>query len=321
MKVAIVGAGVIGLTAAIRLREAGHEITIHAEQVPPETPASDRAGAIWYPGSVTDERVRGWAREGYAELGRLRAMPGSPVLARELVQVFDEPPDELPWWTEVLPSVRRLSAAECPEGFTAGMRASTLVIDVPSYMPWLRRRALDQLGCLLVAGRVERLEEVAPAGGVVINCAGLDGCRLGGEPEMALPRSGHTIRISPLPEGTPVTFLDRDPREPAYVFPRGADALLGGTDYPGDASTTPDPRIAQRIFERCAQLVPAVRSATRLEVRVGVRPGRRGGLPRLEGPLPCGGGQAVHCYGHGSIGHTLAWGCAREIVERVDATI
>ena len=199
------------------------------------------------------------------------------------------------------------------------MRASTLVIDVPAYMPWLRNRVLDELGCPLVEGRVERLEDVVPADGAVINCAGLDGCRLGGEPEMALPRSGHTIRISPLPEGTPVTFHDRDPREPAYVFPRVTDALLGGTDHPGDASTTVNPEVTQRILKRCAQLVPEVRQASVLEVRVGVRPGRRGGLPRLEGPLPCGRGRVIHCYRHGSIGHTVAWGCAREIAERVTA--
>ena len=49
-----------------------------------------------------------------------------------------------------------------------------------------------------------------------------------------------------------------------------------------------------------------------LEHRVGLRPGRT--EVRLELEELSGGTAVIHNYGHGSIGHTLAWGRAAEVV-------
>ena len=48
MRCTVVGAGVSGLTTAIRLLESGHEVEIVSEKFSPET-VSDVAAAIWYP--------------------------------------------------------------------------------------------------------------------------------------------------------------------------------------------------------------------------------------------------------------------------------
>jgi D-amino-acid oxidase len=42
---AVVGCGIIGLTSALRLLEAGHEVTIYVRDLPPRT-TSDTAAAI-----------------------------------------------------------------------------------------------------------------------------------------------------------------------------------------------------------------------------------------------------------------------------------
>ena len=48
MRCTIVGAGVSGLSTAIRLLESGHEVEIVSDKFSPET-VSDVAAAIWYP--------------------------------------------------------------------------------------------------------------------------------------------------------------------------------------------------------------------------------------------------------------------------------
>ncbi len=48
MRVIVVGAGVVGLTSAVRLLEAGHRVDVVARDLPLET-TSAVAAAIWYP--------------------------------------------------------------------------------------------------------------------------------------------------------------------------------------------------------------------------------------------------------------------------------
>jgi D-amino-acid oxidase len=48
MRAIVVGAGVVGLTVAVRLREAGVEADVVARELPAET-TSAVAAALWYP--------------------------------------------------------------------------------------------------------------------------------------------------------------------------------------------------------------------------------------------------------------------------------
>ena len=48
MRVIVVGAGVIGLSSALRLAEHGHDVAVLARDLPPET-TSAVAAALWYP--------------------------------------------------------------------------------------------------------------------------------------------------------------------------------------------------------------------------------------------------------------------------------
>jgi len=63
MKIAVVGAGVSGLTCAVVLSELGHQVTIYAREVSPHT-TSDKPAAVWFPyGHADDKRVLDWANE------------------------------------------------------------------------------------------------------------------------------------------------------------------------------------------------------------------------------------------------------------------
>ena len=61
----VVGCGVIGLTAAISLREAGLDARIVAAELP-EATTSSVAAAIWYPyKAYPEDRVLSWGRRAY----------------------------------------------------------------------------------------------------------------------------------------------------------------------------------------------------------------------------------------------------------------
>ena len=74
-EVVVIGAGVIGLTSAVQLAEAGHRVSVVAAE-PPRATTSAVAGALWGPWLVEPrERVLPWAAH---TLTVLRELAGQP---------------------------------------------------------------------------------------------------------------------------------------------------------------------------------------------------------------------------------------------------
>src|SRR3954463_16543440 len=81
-EVLVVGAGVVGLTAAIRLREAGVGADVVARE-PPAATTSAVAAALWSPyRAFPRERVEGWSARGFEVLSALADEPASGVRMR-----------------------------------------------------------------------------------------------------------------------------------------------------------------------------------------------------------------------------------------------
>ena len=60
-RVIVVGAGVVGLSCAVRLLEAGHRVDVVARDLPLET-TSAVAAALWYPyRALPQDRVTAWS--------------------------------------------------------------------------------------------------------------------------------------------------------------------------------------------------------------------------------------------------------------------
>ena len=83
MDCVVIGAGVSGLSSAIRLLEAGHYVRVMARKFSPEL-VSDTAAALWYPFLAHPvEKTDRWAAETYTELMRLgEAEPSSGITMR-----------------------------------------------------------------------------------------------------------------------------------------------------------------------------------------------------------------------------------------------
>ena len=89
-EVVVVGCGVIGLTAAIRLREAGLDAGIVTAKLPPDT-TSSVAAAIWYPyKAYPEDNVLSWGSRTFEIFEELSDTPESGILMREGVEIWRE---------------------------------------------------------------------------------------------------------------------------------------------------------------------------------------------------------------------------------------
>jgi len=316
--VTVVGAGVIGLTCAVRLAEAGHRVRVIAREAPMET-TSTVAAALWFPYRVEPpERVDEWAARSYRALAALAVEePESGVVMRKIVSL-ERVEKADPSWRDAIEGFRRLRNDEVPAGYVRGWRAVVPVVETPRYMPWLAAR-LARAGAAveIVPAGLPSLAAAGEGAELVVNCSGLGARALAGDGTV-VPVRGQVVLVEN--PGLDRVWLDEDdPARPIYIVPRRDGCVLGGTAEVGAESTEPDPAATAAILSRAAKLVPALTGARILGVRVGLRPGRPAVRLELEPARSASSTSAavppvIHCYGHGGAGHTLAWGCADEVL-------
>ncbi|MEV8503914.1 FAD-dependent oxidoreductase [Actinoplanes sp. NPDC051475] len=299
--VTVLGGGIIGLTAAVRLQERGARVTVVADRHALDT-VSAVAAAVWYP-THTDggERVLRWATRTRAELlAQARArVPG--VLLRDTRMLLRTPIGEPPWWA---PGDASLTSA--PEPYAQQLRFAAPLAEMDVYLPWLQHRIVAA-GGRFVHRRVTRPEDLLAETPVVVHATGLAAA----DPAM-VPVRGQIVLV-PNP-GLRESVRDEDsPAGITYVHPRRHDVVLGGTFEEGRADLTPDAASRAAIVRRCTALVPELAGTPVYGDRIGIRPARRGG-PRVAAE-EVAGGRVVHAYGHGGAGVTLSWGCADEVAD------
>ncbi len=309
MRVRVVGAGVVGLTSALRLAEAGHQVDVVAAELSQST-TSAIAAALWYPYRAYPEAdVTRWSAASFTAFTALAADPRSGVRLRRGRELFRTPVAE-PWWRSAVPELDRVPGDQRPEGYLDGYQLTVPVADMALYLAWLGAR-LREAG---VGVEVRRLDDLAAAFGgvdVVVNCAGLGARELVGDQTLS-PVRGQVLVVEQF--GLTEWVLDQsDPERLTYLVPRDDTVILGGTSEEGDADVEARPATAEAILARCAALAPEAAAARVLDQRVGLRPARP--AVRLETELRAEG-PVVHCYGHGGAGVTLSYGCAADVVIR-----
>jgi D-amino-acid oxidase len=303
MRVIVVGAGVVGLSCAVRLAEAGHHVDVVARDLPLET-TSAVAAALWYPyRAYPYERVTGWARASYEEFVRIaESAPKAGVRVLAGTEVFRQPTAD-PWWRAAVPRLDRVHGL--PDGYRDGWSFTAPVVEMPVYLSWLRER-LETLG-----GTVTRLAlNALPDGNsaaVVVNACGLAGRSLADDHAL-MPVRGQVVYVEQF--GLDRWWLSSE--GPTYVVPREHDVVVGGTDEEGSWDRSPDPATAELILQRATRLLPGLGGARVVGHRVGLRPARP--TVRLEEERRADGARVIHCYGHGGAGVTLSWGCADEVL-------
>lgn len=301
--VLVIGGGVIGLTTAIRLVEAGADVRV-LTATPPEATTSAVAGAMWGRGpSVTEDpaRIDAWSAVTFTELVAQADDPATGVRfvrGREATRYVPCPPA-----LAQARSVRPCTPDELPTGFLDGNWLTVPLVDMPKYLRYLTDR-FTAAGGTVTPGRVRTMAEATGAP-VMVNCTGVAARDFVPDESVRSMRGQHVIVENP---GV-TEFFAEETEDSSWVsyFPHGDRVVLGGLAGADDWDLTPDPATADAIVTRCALVEPKLAGARVLEHLVGLRPARPSVRVARE---QVNGTRWVHNYGHGGMGVTLSWGCA-----------
>lgn len=308
-EVLVIGAGVIGLTTGLCLAEDGWNVHIRTADDTRATTSMAAGALCGLAYGEPADKVPGWDTATQRELARLAQDPASGVRVRRGLMA-SRTPVGLPPSLRSLPGFADAQPSDLPAGFAGGFWIRLPVVDMPRYLDHLTER-LRQAGGTIERGRVASLADAARDAPVIVNCAGVGARQLAGDRRLQPVRGQHVVVANP---GIDHFFMEGPPgaAEWASYVPHGEHVVLGGIAQPGVWDTQPDPTIAERIRERCVAVEPRLAEAEVVEHRVGLRPQRD--VVRVEEET-VDGARCIHNYGHGGLGVTLSWGCAREVAD------
>jgi D-amino-acid oxidase len=305
-RVAIIGAGVSGLTCGVLFAEAGFETEIFAAEIGGAT-TSAAAGAIWFPYDAEPaEAVIKWSLQTYAVLRDLTANRASGVSMLEFRVFTRRGQIPVPRWAVSL-GAESLQHEDMLSGFASGFSLWVPVMDTTIYLDYLRRRYEVAGGKVHAGVSFDDLGSAAPDFPLLINCAGIGGRTLVPDREVE-PHRGQVVLVQPL--DVPYAVACDDPPL-MYAIPRTHDCVFGGTN---EVSFEREPSAAdtERIVAECSRAL-GLTTPSIVGERVGLRPFRRSGVCLRRTELP-DGRAVIHNYGHGGAGFTLSWGCAQAVL-------
>ncbi|XP_054651529.1 D-aspartate oxidase [Dunckerocampus dactyliophorus] len=323
VKVVVVGAGVVGLSAAVCIAEALPvcSVTLLADKFSPDTTSDVAAGIVFaeeYP-DIPLERQRRWFQDSFEHLLAIAQSAHSPeagVSFSSGCQIFKEPPaNKTPYWSDIVFGFRFLSERELNRFpcHTFGQAFTTIRCECSRYLPWLLKRFQTARGHM-EQKKVSSLQELGRHYDVIVNCSGLGSRAVAGDGQV-YPIRGQVLRA----EAPWLEHFIRDSDGNTYIYPGAQYVTLGGTRQVGDERLQVDRRDSESILERCTLLEPSLRRAWLVGEWVGLRPGRRN--PRVEREVLEVNGHGrvhvVHNYGHGGWGVSVAWGTAVDTMRLV----
>jgi D-amino-acid oxidase len=318
--VAIIGAGVSGLTCGVVFAERGYRTAIFAKETGQQT-TSAAAAAIWFPYHVEPaEGVIPLALRTFDVLADLARVPGTGVAMIELRQFSRTGEIQIPDWAiplgaKLLSSVAtalwpvRDRAQRGGHSFKTGFALRVPLMDTTIYLDYLDARFRKAGGEIHANVRFEKLEDVDRKFDLVINCAGIGARELVRDVDVE-PHRGQVAIVPRINRLSCAIVCDDAPL--MYAIPRTTDSVFGGTNALSE-NLAADPATTARIVAECSRVLNIDKPKVFAE-RVGLRPFRKSGV-RLERDQLSDGRTVIHNYGHGGAGFTLSWGCAREVLE------
>ncbi|KAL6410769.1 D-amino-acid oxidase [Ilyonectria robusta] len=237
-----------------------------------------------------------------------------------------------PWWSTVFPDYRPIPKTELEEGVDSGHAMTSVCINTAIYLPWLVGECLKR-GVVFKRAELEHIKDASTShhsgekSGIIINCTGLGSRTLKGVCDLNLhPARGQIVLVRNESNGmTATSGTDDGPDEAMYVMcrPAGGGTILGGCYQRDNWDSQPDPDLAIRIMQRCVAAHPELTGGRTIEsldvIRhgVGLRPARDGGA-RVEKEM-IEDMWVIHNYGHGGAGYQCSYGCAKGVVELLNA--
>ena len=322
LRVAVVGAGVIGLSTVVHLAErfaGGLELTLISDKFPPNT-TSDKSGAIITPLTITsqDETLIRWMRGTFQKFHSIYKSEDNAKVEITLQAgylLLNERLSPDPWWKDEVIGFRHVeldseeaSSIHVSPDCVDIVSFITFIVESRSYMNWLLEK-VKHAGVVIHQRKVTDLSKLSSYD-VVINCTGL-GSRELLDDQLLYPLRGQVVVVKAPWVRTWLMEQDRD-GSLCYIYPRSRDVILGGTAQANDWSEVPDPETASNILKRCREHFPSLSGAEVIGGWVGLRPQRDHNI-RFESCKGSTGNLLIHNYGHGKKGVAYSWGCAHDI--------
>jgi D-amino-acid oxidase len=307
-RVAIVGAGVSGLTCGVLFAEHGYGTATFAEETGQRT-TSATAAAIWYPYDAEPaDAVIAWALKTYKVLVDLSRKPRSGVSIIELRQFSRTGEAQIPNWAVPLGGRALDASSVIPTAFKGGFAITVPLMDTTIYLNYLEERLIKAGGSITANLHFERLDDVSREFDLVINCSGIGARNLVHDVDLE-PHRGQ-VAIVPKLDISCAIVCDDPPL--MYAIPRANDCVFGGTNELSE-NLDVDPTVTSRIIAECSRVLN-IDDPKVLAARVGLRPFRKSGVC-IRADRLSDGRTVIHNYGHGGAGFTLSWGCAENVFQ------
>jgi D-amino-acid oxidase len=249
---AVMGAGVMGMTAATLLLDLGLKVTIYSDRQPADT-TSSRAGGQW---AVSVVEFQGKQQE-LTDIIKTAYTTFKDSIGKGFG--VSERPNYTASRSHNLDVVLQLAPGLIPppvslprmpfEGHTKpGWEYQTLLIEPPTFLARLETD-LKAHGVTFVQKKFASKSDVLTSliENIVVNCTGLGAMTLWSDPKM-VPIKGQLAMLPPQPNLQYLYGQD------GYMFPRGDHVVIGGTFELGVNNETPDKSVCQGLVDHIASL-------------------------------------------------------------------
>ena len=249
---AVLGAGVMGLTAATLLADLGLAVTIYSDRKPAET-TSAKAGGQWavsvieYAGK--EQEFATIVKDSY---DRFKSSIGHGFGVHERPNYTAIPSHNLEVVRQLVPGLipAPISLPRLPfQGHTKpGLEYRTLLIEPPVFLDRLHGELLAR-GVSFVNRRFATRAEVLAVvpHNILVNCTGMGAKVLFNDAAM-LPIKGQLALLPPQPNLKYLYGQD------GYLFPRSDHVVIGGTFESGIDNETADETTCQGLVDHMASL-------------------------------------------------------------------
>jgi glycine/D-amino acid oxidase-like deaminating enzyme len=244
--VAVLGGGVMGLTAAVLLAERNLRVTVYAAKFPPET-TSNVAGGQWAPASVEHnntaqfERILRRSFAMHQAKGAAYGVSARPNYSKMRLTSFEDVPED------VVPAPTPLAHLPFAQLNSRGFEYRTLLVEPPIFLPKLLSD-LDAAQVPRVTKTFARMSQVLEEldQKIIVNCTGL------GARDLCNDRKVKPVKgqLAMLPAQRNLQYLYSGD---GYLFPRQDAVVIGGTEETTFSSDQPN-------IARCKRLVAHLKS-------------------------------------------------------------